>query len=355
MTRSVAFVGTGPDPDNTVGGESFAMAYRHAAGYRTIEDCELEACADLVRENAEAFAEQHDIGEGSVYRDYEAMVADVEPDIVSVCTPVPTHASIVVNLVRSGVVDAVHCEKPMAHTWGDARHMAQQADRFDVQLTFNHQRRFSDPWRRAKELLADGEIGTLERVEMGGSNFFDHGTHYVDLCNFYAGESPVEWVIGQFDYRDEDVRYGVHNENHMLASWKYANGVDGFASTGVGRDVVGAAHRLVGTNGQIEVKPSDAPETPLRIRRAGDPSWERILTDDTNAIHENVRHVVDCLGSDTEPETGARNALSATEVIFAAYESARRRGRVDLPLEVEDHPLESLVDSGDVAPFDPTE
>jgi hypothetical protein len=40
----------------------------------------------------------------------------------------------------------------------------------------------------------------------------------------------------------------------------------------------------------------------------------------------------------------------ATELIFAIYESVRRRGRVDLPLDAEDNPLEALVDAGEIVP-----
>ena len=39
-------------------------------------------------------------------------------------------------------------------------------------------------------------------------------------------------------------------------------------------------------------------------------------------------------------------ALNATEIIFAIYESSRRRGRVDLPLTISDNPLVAMVEAG---------
>ena len=68
MTYRVAIVGTGANPE-TRGRDGYAMAYRHAKGYERLESCSLVACADIVRENAEAFAEHHDIEE--VYEDHE--------------------------------------------------------------------------------------------------------------------------------------------------------------------------------------------------------------------------------------------------------------------------------------------
>ena len=46
-----------------------------------------------------------------------------------------------------------------------------------------------------------------------------------------------------------------------------------------------------------------------------------------------------------EPLLGATNARAATEIILAAYESAYRRGRVTLPLDVRDFPLVRLVEA----------
>ena len=67
-------------------------------------------------------------------------------------------------------------------------------------------------------------------------------------------------------------------------------------------------------------------------------------------LHGSAAAGVGCLDAGEEPETGAGNALNATEIIFAAYESSRRRGRVDLPLEIEDNPLEAMVESGQLKP-----
>ena len=109
----VAFIGTGPNPDEPDWGNSAAMAYRHAAGYRKLVQCEIVACADLVHEHAQAFADEFDIDHNHIYEDYAQMLTHAEPDVVSVCTPVPTHADIVVDCARDGDLQAVHCEKPM--------------------------------------------------------------------------------------------------------------------------------------------------------------------------------------------------------------------------------------------------
>jgi len=343
----VACIGTGPDPETPVWGESAAMAYRHGAGYRKLDSCEIVACADLVRENALAFADEFDIDEDHVYEDYREMLTTAEPDIVSVCTPVPTHADIVVDCAESAVLEAIHCEKPMADTWADSERMADACEEAGVQLTINHQRRFDARWTEAKRLLDEGAIGDLRRLEMGGKNVFDYGSHLVDLCHYFNDERSVEWVIGQVDYRTEDVRYGTHNENQALAQWAYENGVEALASTGDGEALVDCHNRIVGTAGEVEILPNDGPD--LRVRRADGSIEERDVEVET-PLHLAIEHVVESLDSGSEPVVAASRALSSLEVIFGVWESARRRGRVDLPLEAGDNALEAMVESGDLSP-----
>jgi predicted dehydrogenase len=349
MSHRVALVGTG-DPENTKSGEGTARAYEHAAAYDAMEGCEIVACADIVRENAETFADRFDVPGANVYEDYVEMLQEVGPEVVSVCTPVPTHDDIVVGVAETGVPEAVHCEKPMADTWGGAKRMAAACEERDIQLTFNHQRRFDPARREAKQLLDGGEIGELQRIEMESKNLFDWGTHLIDLCNYYNDEHGAEWVLCGLDYSHEDVRYGAHNESQSVTVWEYENGVPCLATGHYrwGVDVVGAQSRLVGSEGTVEVYPDD--DTPLRVRRAGDADPEEPDFEEADLYYRTIENVIESLEAGVEPEVSAAKALRATEIIYGAWESARRRGRVEFPLDIEDNPLAAMVESGELSP-----
>ena len=351
----IAIIGTGADPDDP-DRTGFAMAYSHADAYEAVADCEIVACADIVREHAEAFAEAYELPADGVFTDHETMLDAVDPEIVSICTPPAVHEDLVVDCVDHGV-GAVHCEKPMADTWGASRRMAAAAADAETQLTFNHQRRYGRPFRRAKELLDDGAIGDLRRIELAAGNLMDYASHSIDLANYFVDETDVEWVMGQFDYRDAEEYFGVHNENQGLATWAYETGVHALAATGGerGPDLVDCHHRLVGDDGEIEIGvgfPGADDHGRHRIRRANSGEWEPIEADGETVhgpdfVERAIRDVVECYREDRPCDLRAENALQATEVIFAAYESARRRGRIDLPLEIDDHPLEALIAAED--------
>jgi hypothetical protein len=77
-----------------------------------------------------------------------------------------------------------------------------------------------------------------------------------------------------------------------------------------------------------------------------------LYVQERNFLPENVVRAVldliDALKTGREPALSARRALQATEVMFATYESSRRRARVDLPLEIEDSPLDAMIASGEI-------
>lgn len=363
MTRlRVGIIGTGRKKERP-DAMGFAMAYAHADAYQSLSDqCELVACADIVPENAEAFARATGIPPEGVFTDYKKMLAESNLDLVSICTWPHLHAPMVIDCAQAQV-RAIHCEKPMADSWGAARLMAQECERRGVQLTINHQRRFGGPFRKAKALLTSGEIGDLQRIEIACSNLFDWGTHYIDMAGFYSGDQPAEWVIGQIDYRTQNFVFGAHIENQAIGQWRYTNGVYGFIATGLGEAMLGADNRLIGTDGIIEVavhpnSPGAKPYTRdplLRMKRRGSSQWETVDTDNEDLhsfayIGRGLADAIDALQTGREPELSARHALNATEIIFAIYESSRRRGRVDLPLKIHDHPLVTMVQSGDLHP-----
>lgn len=163
-THDVAFVGTGDLADlKNPNPEGFAMNYYHAEGYERLDGCELVACADLERERAAAFADRFDIDDGGVFTDYEAMLAEAEPDIVSVPIRPEDHADVVLDCARAESVEAIHCEKPMELTWGNPRRMAEGCREAGVQLTFNHMRRFKPTWPKP----ASGSTTALSATSNG--------------------------------------------------------------------------------------------------------------------------------------------------------------------------------------------
>lgn len=316
----------------------------HARGYEASPDVEIVACADSVEDARNALAEQFDVP--NTYENYQEMLDTESLDFVSVCTWIALHKDMVIAAANSGI-KAIHCEKPMAPTWGDAKALYQACVDNDVVITFCHQRRFGAQFIKAKRLANEGAIGELRRVEAACPNLLDWGTHWFDMFFFYNNDEPIDWVIGQIDVADERTVFGTQVETSGISWLRWKNGVEGLLATG-GTGLSGFANRLIGTKGIIDVGGGGAP---IRILREG-AEWEQPelsgLAPERDATTLSVLDLVHCIKTGREPELSGRKALQATELIFATYESSRRRAKIHLPLTTEDSALLTMVANGEI-------
>ena len=316
----------------------------HARGWTASEDVDLVACSDPFEESRLAYMEEFGVGNG--YEDYHEMLEKEDLDFVSVCTWTKLHHDMIVDAAGSGI-KAIHAEKPMAPTFGEAKSMYQACVDNNVVITFCHQRRFAGQFVKAKEVAKSGAIGDLLRFEGNCPNLFDWGTHWFDMFFFYNDDEPVEWVMGQIDAEGGREVFGTPVEGSGLSWIRYKNGREGLLATG-GTGLQGCQNRLVGSEGVVEIGGRD--QSPLRVLSGG--KWEDVGLDGTvtqrDATTASVLDLVDAVKNDREPELAGRKSLQATELIFATYESSRRRARITLPLDVDDSALLSMLDEGSV-------
>jgi UDP-N-acetylglucosamine 3-dehydrogenase len=330
----------------------------HAAGYRADPRTTLVAVADVSREAAEALSADLDIPQ--VFTDYEELLSVAKPDILSICTPPASHLAIVRAAVAAGV-RAIHCEKPIALSYGDALDMVALAEEAGVQLTFNLQRRFEPVHLFAKSRLTDGAIGDVVSVEGYCPNLPDWGTHIFDLVLFYLGDESPEWVLGQIDVSTNRYVYNAFAETSSVTLVKWASGVN--ATVFTGREpqtpILNLANNtgiiIQGTKGRIEARGAradifrfgEATETFDSPFERDSSKWERGVDPAiVAATADAIADAVTALESGSEPALGARHGLAGAELIFATYESSRIRGRVTLPLETRDNALLSGLDAG---------
>ena len=328
------------------GGQFWGMGHGHAQGYADDPRAQLVAIADIKPENAQALAAKFGVPE--TFDSHRKMLKAVKPDLVSVCTYPATHCAIVTDCAKAGV-KAIHSEKPMAPTWGEAQRMVAVCEKHGVQLTFDHQRRFLEPFRIAREMAHDGTIGQLRRLEATCPNLMDWGTHWLDMLCFFNNETDIEWVIGQIDGREGRPVFGLPHEAQGISHFKFANGVRGLLVTGHDASI-GADLRLIGTEGIIEIH-NPAPH--VRVLSSARKGWKMVKTRDSlhgmEAVSRAIADMVTCLETKKEPELTARRALRSTEITFATYESSRRRQRIDLPLKTKDSALLTLLEAGEWA------
>lgn len=215
-----------------------AIAANHVAALRAQQGVEVVACVDVDLERAEAFAAQHGIARAYASVD-ELLAAGV--DLVSVCTPHPTHEAVVVAAAAASV--HVLCEKPLAVSVDAAQRMVDACREAGVTLGAIFQRRYWPAAQRIRAAIDSGEIGApiLGRVDVslhrdssyysatpwrgtwetdGGGVVMTQAIHYVDLLQWYFGE--VEWVMAAADtFVHGDV---IEVEDTLVATLRFTTG-----------------------------------------------------------------------------------------------------------------------------------
>jgi UDP-N-acetylglucosamine 3-dehydrogenase len=357
-----------------------SIARGHVGGYKRVQATSLVAGADAFQSQLDKFTQE--IAPIQAYTNYVEMLDREHLDLVSVCTWPPLHEEMVIAAAERGV-KGILCEKPMALNLGQADRMIEACDRHGVRLAVSHQRRYNKRYTEAREAVQQGLIGELLEVYgIGGSDLLSDGTHTVDMIRFLAGDEPINWLMGQVrrqvspDVPDEPnkvmvkgaaKRYGHVVEHAAVARFLFRSGVRGIVETGDIRQTVirGVGEslglcpafyqymRLLGSEGRIEVfgdaRQDDPRPTGWRILSSSRLGWEEHPTvNDNHAYACAITDLVRWIEEGGENTLDGRNARADLEVLMSIFESSRRRSRIDFPLTVSEHPLEAMIDAGEM-------
>ncbi|ADV83419.1 Gfo/Idh/MocA family oxidoreductase [Terriglobus saanensis] len=120
------------------------------------------------------------------YANYKELLANKDIDAVLISTPDHQHARLAIESVHAG--KDVYLQKPASLTIREGRAMVKGVEATDRILQIGSQQRSWKQFHRACELVRNGRIGTLKRVEVG-------------LPGDPAGGSPTPMPVpARFDY-----------------------------------------------------------------------------------------------------------------------------------------------------------
>ena len=229
----------------------------------------------------------------------------------------------------------IYAEKPLAWTLGEAEAMLAACRRRGVKLGVGCLRRWHPFYCKAKQLIDEGAIGQVLQVTgYCASNLSHDGSHWVDLMRYFAGDAPVDWLVGEIGssaaLSDDRDRYGG---NAYVA---FRNGVRGYLRTmGTGAavqewDIIGERGRIRALDGGREFelwRRAGNGKTDRPVREAF-PRPQRLPSPTSQAVADMIQ----CLETDKEPDCNGEDGYAALEIAIAMRESYRRGcGRIDLP------------------------
>jgi len=190
-----------------VGAGMIANAGHIPAWMNLQDDVDVVGVYNHHLERAAHTAQRHGIP--NAYDDWPRMLAELRPDIVSICTPNASHKTFAIDALQAGA--HVLCEKPVATSYADALAMFDAAQSANRILFVGQIGRFASGSIAAKEIAESGQLGEIYYAETsalrrrgvptwgrfhmrdysGGGALYDIGVHSLDLLLWLMGNPRV--------------------------------------------------------------------------------------------------------------------------------------------------------------------
>lgn len=262
---------------------------------------------------------------------------------MSVATYTPVHEEITVACAEAGI-PVVYCEKPLASTVAQAETMVEACRRTGTLLVVNHNRRFHPNFRRLRDAVAEGAIGSLTSVttRWPSGRLGNVGTHIIDAVLMLTGRTPVA-VSGTLDLSHRPDCRGTQFDDP--GGWGVIRLEDGCMVTVDAADYATCPMviELSGTEGTARVVGKE-----VTLNRAGETSevwrevWREVWKHETgsrSSMDVAVEEIVRWLDARDSAEAerfpyDAVEAKQTLEAIVGFHVSHERNGAwVELPLE----------------------
>ncbi len=294
--------------------------------------CAISAIAS--RHLARAQAAAAELGIEKAYGSYEELLAD--PDIDAIYNPLPNHLHVPWSIKALQAGKHVLCEKPIAMTAAEAQELVAAGRKHPhLKLMEAFMYRHHPQWQRARQLVADGQIGELRTIHTifsyylddgqnirniaaaGGGGLMDIGCYAISVPRFIFGAEPTR-ACGIVEY---DGRFNTDR----LASAILDFGTGTATFTCSTQLTPFQRVNIFGTEGQIEIEiPFNAPtDRPCRIWHRHGNKTEEIGFDICNQYTIQGDLFSLAILNNTNVFTPIEDAVANMRVIEAVLQSAK--------------------------------
>ncbi|MBS9533683.1 Gfo/Idh/MocA family oxidoreductase [Mycobacterium sp. M1] len=296
------------------------------------DNVEVEVIAVAARDagRARAFADKHRIPK--VHSSYHSLIAD--PDVDAVYNPLPN--ALHGRWTRAALAAGKHvlCEKPLTANADEAREIAAAADASGLVVMEAFHYRYHPMTLRIEEIIASGELGTLQRVEaalsfplprfadirydyaLAGGALMDAGCYAVHMARTFGGATP-EVVAAQAKLRDPRI------DRAMTAELRFPAGHTGAIRCSLwSANLLQVNARVIGDRGQLHAINPLMPQYPHRlVVRSADGRRAEHFSHRASYAYQ-LDAFVGAVLRGQEVRTTAEDAIENMTVIDAIYRAA---------------------------------
>jgi len=328
-------------------GGAHSISYCHGWAYAATPGIKLAAACSRDQQNVADFIKEFPGCRG--FQDYQRMLTEVKPDLVSVCAFAPDRETMVMAALECGA-KAILIEKPFALTLAAAERMMKAAGKCGARLFVNHQRRYGKPFEWFRD--AAGKVGEILNVEISQpfGNLLNFGPHLVDAALYALGqERRTAAVFGAVDWNKGEEWQGIGIESQLLGTAYFNDGVR--LTVDAGDKQVPARQPVIRLNGslgfaELHLEPAPDAQSVFRARYAGEcgifspATNEHFHHSEDQALYMKraAADICHAVNSGSATRLDASEAYRGLEIILGIYESARQRKLLTVPFTTETVP-----------------
>ena len=298
------------------------------------QNCVVSAVASRDLGRAQAFADRFAIPH--VFASYQAMLDSDEIDAVYIPLPTSQHVEWTIKAADAG--KHVLCEKPIALHAGAIGELIEARERNGVLISEAFMVTYAPVWRKVRELLNGGAIGTLKQVQgcfsyfnrdpdnmrnqpdLGGGGLPDIGVYPTITTRFVTSKEALRVQAST----ERDPHFGTDVYSSVRADF------GSFELSFYIATQLAARQSMVfhGTEGFIEVK------SPFNAERWGP---EEIELTNQNHAHSQIFRFQDSRQYKCQVEAFARAASGAMEEHVTLESSLRNQQVIDAIYRASEH------------------
>ena len=336
----------------------------HLESYtRFVNEAELVAVYSRDAGKAKAFAQAHGIP--AWYDNADRLLAESGAQVIDICLPNFLHHEICMKAALAG--KHIIVEKPLALNLEEADEMIGACKKRGLLLMYGEQLCFAPKYERVRHLVEHNAVGKLYMLKQsekhsgphspwfykkefaGGGVLMDMGCHAMEWFRWMNRDNPVKSVYA-------DIKTVLHDtdcDDNTLTILEFENGVTALAEDSWARhggmddrvEVYGAKGVIYADLFKgISALTYSADGYDYASEKAGSSKgWTFTVFEEAfnQGYPLELKHFISCVRDGAKPLVSGEDGRAVLELIYAAYASAKKGGKVHLPFTAKiKYPIE---------------
>jgi len=322
--------------------------------FSEIDNVDLKYICDLNPANLERHRSRYK--SVNFITDYTLMLEDKDLNAIVIATPVDSHYELAKQALKAG--KHVLLSKPMCRSSAQCEDLIAIAEEKGLVLMVDHTFVYHGPVRLIKQLIDDGELGTLlylssTRINLGlfqndVNVIWDLGAHDFSLLDHLIGRAPRSiQAIGKShtETRIEDVAFmTMEFEDDFIAHFH----VSWLSPVKIREMLIGGTRKMLAFDDHRPIEKvriydkgiellSKPPETETARYKAlvqyRHGEMKAPVYDMTEALKYETLHFVDCIVNKKVPLTDGHSGLRVVRLLELAEESNKRPSLANVKME----------------------